>query len=162
MITFNTSLINATLPKLYAALADQQQVLLVVTKRFLWRYMLVSAIFAACFAVAYGILAEDILPPKYAAARSVVYWVIFFALARSSYAILGAVTDYLGMTIEKMKGIFVGAIAALMAMLVGIAKFGIAGVAVGVGAGYTVLAISLWLYVSERSRNQIFNRLNDI
>lgn len=152
MVTFNTSLLNATMPKLYAALAAQPQSILVITKRFLWKYILVSAIFAACFALAYGLCAEIILPEKYAAARVVVYWVILFALARSFYAIVGAVTDYLGMTMQKLIGISLGAVAALAGIVLGVMQFGIVGAAIGVGAGYTVLGISLWLSLKKKSR----------
>ncbi len=152
MVTFNTSLLNATIPKLYAALSAQPQSILVVTKRFLWKYVVVSTIFAISFAVCYGFLAEFILPEKYAAARQVVYWVIFFALARSFYAILGAVTDYLAMTVQKLKGILLGAVAALVGMFIGVTQFGIVGVAIGVGVGYTVLGIALWFYLSMRSQ----------
>lgn len=151
MVTFNTSLLNATIPKLYAALAFQPQSIMAITKKFMLKYILVSAIFAVFFGAVYGLSAEFLLPEKYAAARSVVYWIIFFALSRSFYAILGAVTDNLGMTVQKLKGISIGALAALPCMLVGVSQFGIAGVAVGVGVGYSVLSISLWLSLVDRS-----------
>jgi O-antigen/teichoic acid export membrane protein len=152
MVTFNASLLNATMPKLYAALGTQSQSILIVTKRFLWKYVLVSVIFAACFALGYGFFSDVILPEKYAEARHVVYWIIFFAMARSFYAVLGAVTDYLGMTVQRLKGISFGAIAALVGMYIGVTQFGIVGLAIGVGAGYTVLGITLWLYLVEYVR----------
>lgn len=152
MMTFNASLMNATIPKLYSALASQPESIMAVTKLFLCRHVLVSAIFSACFAFCYDLFAEFILPEKYAAAREIVFWVILFALARSFYTIFGAVTDYLGMTTQKLKGVTLGAVAAILSMLVGIIKFGIVGVVVGVGVGYSVLGIWLWLSLVDRSR----------
>lgn len=149
MLTFNTSLLNSTIPRLYSELCAAPMEAVAVTRRHLLRYMLVSAIFAAAFALAYGLSADLILPAKYAAARGVVYWVIFFALARSFYAILGAVTDYLGLTVQKLRGIVIGAFAALAGIIVGIYYFGIVGAALGVGAGYTVLGISLWISLKQ-------------
>jgi O-antigen/teichoic acid export membrane protein len=151
-VIFNTSLLNATIPNLYAELAVKTFSVLVVTKRFMLRYILASTTFAIVFAAAYAILGHIILPEKYLAARSVVYWVILFSLSRSFYAILGAVTEYFSMTIEKLKGITIGALAALLGMFVGILNYGIAGVAVGIGVGYFVLSISLWLSIVKKSR----------
>lgn len=158
MVTFNTSLINATLPKLYAELTTHPLSILSVTKRYLWKYFFVSALFASCFLLTYSVLADVILPEKYASARHVVYWVVFFALSRSFYAILGAVTDYFSMTIEKLKGILLGAFAAILGIYFGVKYFGIIGASIGVGVGYFVLGIILWMFLNKRfmyQRNSI-------
>jgi len=152
MVTFNSSLLNAILPKLYAELSMQQLSILSITKRYLWKYVLISAIFAAFFTFVYGIMADMILPAKYVAARNVVYWVVFFALARSFYSIIGTVTDYFGMTMERLKGIVLGGAAALLSIYIGVLHFGISGATLGVGVGYSVLGITLWFYLVQKER----------
>jgi len=152
MVTFNTSLLNSILPKLYAALARETDILS-VTRHFMLRFLLISAAFAAVFLAAYALLASRILPVKYVDARPVVYWIIVLALARSLYAVLGAVTDYLGLTVQKLVGISAGAVAALAGIYLGIQHFGVVGAAFGVGAGYTVLALVLWFCLMAKARS---------
>lgn len=161
MITFNAALMNATLPRLYLALRNESVAGLVpLVKRFMFRHLLFSAIFAACFLSVYSFLADYILPYKYKSAQDIVYWIVLFGLARSFYAIIGAVTDYFGMTVEKLKSITLGAIVALSAIFVGISLLGPVGAAIGVGAGYTVLGSALWWHLLRRmSNNDIWHKI---
>jgi O-antigen/teichoic acid export membrane protein len=152
MITFNTSLLNATIPKLYAELSSHTQPVITVIKKFLFEFFSVSIIFAGVFAFFYSLLAEAILPEKYFEAREIVYWVIIFALARSVYSVLGSAIEFLGMTRQKLKGITLGATAALISIYAGVFQFGLVGVAVGVGLGYSTLGIFVWLSLVKRSR----------
>lgn len=152
MVTFNTSLLNSVLPKLYSALSRDTDILS-VTRRFMLRFLLISAAFAAVFLAGYALLAGRLLPVKYVDARPVVYWIIGLALARSFYAILGAVTDYLGLTVQKLAGISAGAVAALAGIYLGVRHFGVLGAAFGVGAGYTVLALVLWFCLVAKARH---------
>lgn len=151
MVTFNTSLLHSVLPKLYSTLAHDTDVLS-VARHFMLRFLLISAAFAAVFLACYALLADLILPDRYVEASHVVYWIIVLALARSFYAILGAITDYLGLTVQKLAGISAGAVAALASIYLGLRHFGVVGAAFGVGAGYTVLALVLWFFLAARAR----------
>ncbi|MBY0545460.1 MAG: lipopolysaccharide biosynthesis protein [Gammaproteobacteria bacterium] len=153
MITFNTALVNAMIPMLYQALGEKSEDMLLITKRYLIKFMKASIIFAGGFALFYGLFADLILPEKYYAARDIVYSVVFFSLARSLYAVLGAVTDYFGMTMQKLKGIVFAGVTAVISIMLGVTQFGIAGAAVGVGIGYTMLSLVLWFELEHKSRS---------
>lgn len=150
MITFNTALLNATLPKLYVALREHPDDTFALVRRFSVRYMQSAAAFAVSFALLYSVLSMFLLPDKYTAARDLVYLMIFFAIARSFYSISGAAADFLGMTVDKLKGITLGAVASATSMFIGLEYWGIAGVALGVGVGYMTLGGFLWASLARK------------
>jgi len=153
MVTFNTSLLNAMIPKIYQELGVQCAPIMQIVKRYLIRFLLASFVFSVVFSLVYRLTAEIILPEKYLAAREIVYFVILFSLARSLYAVLGLVIDYFGMTRQKLKATTYAGVTAVVSVVFGVTKFGVAGAAIGVGLGYTVLSIILWFELKGKARN---------
>jgi O-antigen/teichoic acid export membrane protein len=150
MATFNVALVNATLPKLYDSLSRDSRPILTITKRYLLRHILISIIFAGFFSLVYFFLADIILPEKYSISKNIVYIVIICSLARSTYTILGAVTDFFGMTIERLIGIVVAGLTAGLVMIVGVSEYGLIGAPIGMALGYTLLGLILFQFIKNR------------
>jgi O-antigen/teichoic acid export membrane protein len=154
MITFNTAMLNTMIPKIYQALGENKGQLMAVVKKYAMKFLGTSAVFGVFFALVYALLADLILPVKYSSARPIVFVIIIFSLGRSLYSILGLVSDYYKMTIEKLKGIIYGGVAAIISTFFGIKYFGIMGAAFGVGSGYLVLSLTLWVFLRKKSQQE--------
>lgn len=154
MITFNTAMLNAMIPKIYQALAENKGPMMSVVNKYATRFLGTSAVFGIFFASFYGLTADLILPVKYSSARPIVFAVIAFSMGRSLYSILGLVSDYYKMTIVKLNGIIYGGITAIMATIFGVKYFGIIGAAFGVGTGYLVLSLTLWFFLNKKSQQE--------
>jgi len=155
MITFNTAMLNAMVPKIYQALAENPGEMLPIIKRYMRRFLGASACFGCLFALLYGMAADLMLPEKYAAARQIVFVVILFSLGRGVYSVLGLVTDYYGMTIVRLKGIIYGGVTTVVTVIFGVMHFGVIGAAVGVGTGYLALSLVLWPYLVKKSHHNV-------
>ena len=151
VITFNSAMLNALIPKIYQALGANPERMVSIVKRFVGRFISASAAFVALFALVYWLSAAFILPEKYAAARQIVLVVILFSLGRGLYTILGVVTDYYEMTVSRLKGIICGGMTTIVVATFGVMKWGVIGAAIGVGTGYLVLSLVLWFYLVKKS-----------
>jgi O-antigen/teichoic acid export membrane protein len=80
-----------------------------------------------------------LLPPRYSAAISTVYVLVIMMQTRSVYAVVGAVTDYFGMTAQKLTGCIIGAGVSLGSIFLLIPRLGLLGAAFGYGLGYAAL-----------------------
>jgi O-antigen/teichoic acid export membrane protein len=152
MVTFNSAMLNSMVPRIYEALGRNSNDMLSIIKLYVWRFLASSAVFGCLFMTAYWFAADFILPERYAAARQIVFVVVIFSLCRSLYAVLGLVTDYYSMTISKLKGVLYGGITAVTVTIAGVQQFGTVGAALGVGVGYFVLSLVLWINLVKKSR----------
>ena len=152
MVTFNTAMLNAMVPKIYKALGEDPKEMMSVIKRYVRRFLGASAIFGCFYILIYGFAADFVLPMKYSEARQIVYVIILFSLGKSLYAVLGLVTDYYSMTVVKLKGILYGGVTTVIVVIIGVMKFGVIGAAIGVGTGYLVLSFVLWFYLVKKSK----------
>ena len=161
MITFNTAMLNAMIPKIYAALGKNPEKMLSIIKRYLRNFVGTSVIFGFLFALAYALAADWILPEKYVNARLIVFVIILFSLGKALYAVLGLVIDYYSMTVVKLKGIIYGGMTTVVTAIYGVIHFGVIGAAVGVGIGYLVLSLVLWTYLVKKShQHSVFKFVN--
>lgn len=151
MVTFNTAVLNTMIPKIYENLIMPSEHILIITKKYLNIFLLATTCFGVIFAFIYGLSSEFLLPEKYADARKIVYIIILLSLFRGIYAVLATITDYYQMTVVKLKGIIYGGITAVITSIMGVLKFGIIGAAVGVGLGYLVLSLVLWIALARKS-----------
>jgi O-antigen/teichoic acid export membrane protein len=152
MITFNTAMLNAFTPKIYAALSRNPKAMFSIVKRSILKFLAAAAAFGVFFITAYWLTADLILPEKYISARHIVYVVIVFSLARSIYSVLGLVTDFYEMTITKLRGVIYGGATTVAVAFLGVVEFGVIGAAIGVGSGYLVLSLRLWLALKNKAK----------
>lgn len=153
MITFNTAMLNALTPKIYQELNSDSTTLISVVKRYALKFMGAASAFACFFALVYWAASDLILPQKYVHARHIVYIVILFSLGRGLYSVLGLVADYYGMTMAKLRGVIYGGATTGTVAFLGVVKFGVIGAAIGVGSGYLVLSLFLWLALKKKAKS---------
>lgn len=151
MITFNTAMLNAMIPKIYKALSEYPDRLMDTVQVYAKKSVTGAAFFGMIFALIYGVSANLILPEKYSAARNIVYVIILFSIGRSLYTVLGTINDYYGMTHVRLLAFCAGGAVSMITATFGINVFGIIGVAVGAGSGYLVLCLILWLNLRKNS-----------
>jgi O-antigen/teichoic acid export membrane protein len=119
--------------------------------RYAMKFCSLSVAFAAVFLLVYTVAAEYLLPARYASAISTVYLLVVMMQLRSFYAVVGTVTDYFGMTSQKLVGFLLGAAVSLGSIVLLIPSLGLIGAAFGVGLGYATLGgWLLFLLVRKR------------
>ncbi|MEO9384715.1 lipopolysaccharide biosynthesis protein [Chromobacterium phragmitis] len=150
MLTFITALLNTAVPKLMAALTEGREPPTRVAIRYVIRFCGLSIVFAALFLAAYTLAAGHLLPARYTAAIPIVYVLVAMMQWRSAYVVIGTVTDYYGMTTEKLIGCMLAAAIALGSNLLLIPRFGLLGAAFGTGLAYMALAAWLMLALARR------------
>jgi O-antigen/teichoic acid export membrane protein len=69
---------------------------------------------------------------------------------RAFYVVIGTVTDYFGMTAQKLWGCILGAAVSLASVFLLIHPLGLPGAACGVGLGYATLAVWLMFCLKRR------------
>jgi O-antigen/teichoic acid export membrane protein len=153
MLTFITALLNATAPRIMAALKEGREPPSRTAMRYAMKFCSLSVAFAAVFLLAYTVAAEYLLPARYAAAISMVYVLVGMMQLRSFYAVVGTVTDYFGMTSQKLVGFILGASVSLGSIMLLIPSLGLLGAAFGVGLGYA--ALGGWLMFSLARRRAV-------
>lgn len=153
MLTFITALLNTTVPKIMAALKEDSEDPSRTALRYAMKFCSLSIAFAIVFLLAYTLAAGHLLPQRYAAAISVVYVLVAMMQLRSFYAVVGTVTDYLGMTTEKLVGFVLAAAVSLGSIFLLVPRMGLFGAAFGVGLGYATLGG--WLMFSLARRRPI-------
>jgi len=152
MLTFITALLNATVPKILAALKEEREDPARTAMHYAAKFCGLCVAFALVFLLAYTLAARHLLPARYAAAIPAVYVLVGMMQLRSFYAVVGTVTDYFGMTTEKLVGFVIGAAASLGSMLLLIPRLGLFGAAFGMGLGYGSLGLWLMLLLRRRQR----------
>lgn len=150
MLTFITALLNTSVPGIMAALKEGRERPTRVALRYVVRFCSLSIVFAALFLGAYTLAAGHLLPARYTSAIPIVYVLVAMMQWRSVYAVVGTVTDYFGMTNEKLVGFLIAAGVSLGSILLLIPRFGLFGAAFGVGLGYAALAGWLALALARR------------
>ncbi|WP_168191882.1 lipopolysaccharide biosynthesis protein [Chromobacterium phragmitis] len=150
MLTFITALLNTSVPKLMASLKEGRESPTRITTHYVIRFCGLSIVFAALFLAAYTLAAGHLLPARYTAAIPIVYVLVAMMQWRSAYAVIGTVTDYYGMTTEKLIGFMLAAAIALGSNLLLIPRFGLLGAAFGTGLAYMALAAWLMLALARR------------
>ena len=152
MLTFIMALLNATVPKIMAALKSGTEPPARTALRYAMKFCGLSMTFAALFLLAYTLIAPHLLPAKYSAAISVVYVLVALMQLRSFYAVVGTVTDYLGMTNEKLAGFILAAVVSLGSTVLLVPRLGLLGAAFGGGLGYATLgACLMWCLARRRA-----------
>jgi O-antigen/teichoic acid export membrane protein len=139
MLTFIMALLNTTVPRIMAALKSGTESPVQTTMRYAMKFCGLSVTFALVFLLAYTLAASHLLPARYSAAISVVYVLVALMQLRSFYAVVGTVTDYLGMTSEKLVGFVLAATVSLGCTVLLVPRLGLFGAAFGVGLGYATL-----------------------
>ncbi len=156
MLTFMAALQNSVIPKIMLALKADREHPLRVALRYAFKFLAVCAAFALVFLLAYTFAAKYLLPARYSAAVSTVYVLVAMMLWRSFYLTIGTVTDYFGMTKEKLIGCVLGAVANLGVVALLIPSVGLLGAACGMGLGYG--ALGGWLPGSCLKRRDFGSR----
>ena len=154
MLTFITALLNSTVPKIMLALKADRETASRTTIRYAVKFCGLCVVFAVVFLLVYTVAARYVLPARYAAAISTVYVLVVMMQFRAFYVVIGTVTDYFGMTAQKLWGCVLGAAVSLGSIILLIHPFGLPGAASGVGLGYAVLAAWL-LYCLKRREARI-------
>ncbi len=139
MLTFITALLNTTVPKIMAALKKRAEPASRTAIRYATKFCGLSFAFACIFLLAYTLAAGHLLPARYSAAISAVYVLVATMQLRSFYAVVGTVTDYLGMTSQKLAGFIFAAVVSLGSSFLLVPRLGLFGAAFGVGLGYATL-----------------------
>ncbi|WP_046156659.1 lipopolysaccharide biosynthesis protein [Chromobacterium vaccinii] len=150
MMTFITALLNASVPKLMAALKEGRKAPLRIAAIYIVKFCSLSIAFAALFLAAYTLAAGHLLSARYTEAIPIVYVLVAMMQWRCAYVIVGTVTDFFGMTTEKLTGLVFAAAVTLGSILLLIPHFGLFGAAFGVGLGYAALAGWLMLALARR------------
>jgi O-antigen/teichoic acid export membrane protein len=150
MLTFIMALLNTTVPKIMAALKSGTESPVRTTMRYAMKFCGLSVAFAAIFLLAYTLAAGHLLPAKYSAAISVVYVLVALMQLRSFYAVVGTVTDYLGMTNEKLAGFILAAAVSVGSTWLLVPRLGLFGAAFGTGLGYATLGGWLMACLARR------------
>ena len=150
MLTFIMALLNTTVPRIMAALKSGTESPVRTTLRYAMKFCGLSVAFAVAFLLAYTLAAPHLLPAKYSAAISVVYVLVVLMQLRSFYAVVGTVTDYLGMTSEKLAGFILAAVVSLGSTVLLVPRLGLFGAAFGTGLGYATLGGWLMLCLARR------------
>jgi len=152
MLTFITALLNAMAPRIMTALKHDGPQALRIVSRYAAKLCALTAVFAAVFLAVYTLVADHLLPARYAAAIPAVYVLVGMMLFRCFYVVVGTATDYFGMTYQKLVGIVIGAAVTVGATALSVRAAGILGAATGVGLGYAALgAWLIWSLVHRRS-----------
>ena len=150
MLTFIMALLNTTVPRIMAALKSGTESPVRTTIRYALKFCGLSVAFASVFLLAYTLAASHLLPARYSAAISVVYVLVALMQLRSFYAVVGTVTDYLGMTSEKLAGFVLAAAVSLGCTVLLVPRLGLFGAAFGVGLGYATLGGWLMYCLARR------------
>jgi O-antigen/teichoic acid export membrane protein len=150
MVTFITALLNTTVPKIMAALKTRSEPPVRTALRYAAKFCAMSAAFAVVFLLAYTLAATHLLPPRYSSAIAVVYVLVSLMLLRSFYAVVGTVTDYLGMTNEKLAGFILAAAVSVGSTALLVPRLGLFGAAFGTGLGYATLGGCLMFCLARR------------
>ena len=153
MLTFIMALLNTTVPKIMAALKQGGEPASRTAMRYAMKFCGLSVAFGSVFLLAYTLAAGHLLPARYAAAISTVYILVAMMQLRSFYAVIGTVTDYLGMTSQKLAGFIFAAIVSLSSSFLLVPRLGLFGAAFGVGLGYATLGG--WLMFCLARRRQL-------
>jgi O-antigen/teichoic acid export membrane protein len=150
VLTFMVALQNSVIPKVMLALKVACEPASHIALRYTMKFSAVCVAFAALFLLAYTLAAKYLLPPRYAAAIPTVYVLVVMMQWRCFYLVIGTVTDYLGLTTQKLIGCILGAVVNLTVVVLLIPPFGLLGAACGVGMGYA--ALGSWLLFCLRRR----------
>jgi O-antigen/teichoic acid export membrane protein len=150
MLTFIVALLNSTVPKIMLALKADRENASRTTIRYAIKFCGLCVAFAVIFLLAYTVAAKFILPARYAAVISTVYVVVVMMQFRAFYVVIGTVTDYFGMTAQKLWGCILGAAVSLASVFLLIHPLGLPGAACGVGLGYATLAVWLMFCLKRR------------
>jgi O-antigen/teichoic acid export membrane protein len=148
-----TALLNTTVPKIMAALKAGGASPVRIALSFAMKFCGLSAVFGMIFLLIYTLVAHRLLPPRYSAAVSVVYVLVALMQLRGFYVVVGTVTDYLGMTAQKLAGCVLGAAISVGSSVWLVPQLGLFGAAVGVGLGYA--ALGGWLLFRLARRREI-------
>ncbi|MBV8045714.1 MAG: oligosaccharide flippase family protein [Paludibacterium sp.] len=153
MLTFIMALLNATVPNIMAALKEGRETPPRTAMRYAMKFTGLTFAFAIVFLLAYTLAAKYLMPARYAAAIPVVYVLVGMMQMRSFYAVVGTITDYFGMTTEKLVGFVLGAAFSLGSMLLLVPRLGLFGAAFGIGMGYAALGGWLMLCLLRRQKS---------
>lgn len=154
MLTFITALLNTTVPRMLLALKVGRDAPTRTAIRYAAVFCGLSVAFAAVFLLAYSVAAVYVLPARYGAAITTVYVLVGMMQLRSFYAVIGTVTDYFGMTSEKLAGFILATAVSLGSIIALVPRYGLVGAAFGPGLGYAVLGGWLMFSLTRRQPRQ--------
>jgi O-antigen/teichoic acid export membrane protein len=159
VLTFITAVQNSVIPKVMLALKADLEPASRTALRYAVKFCVLSAAFATVFLLAYTLAATRLLPPRYAAAIPAVYVIVVMMQFRAFYLVIGTVTDYLGLTTQKLTGCILGAVVSLGVVFLLVRPLGLVGAGFGVGAGYA--ALGGWLMFCLKRREAAIVRASN-
>lgn len=150
MLTFITALLNAMVPKIMGALKERSELPTRTVMRYARKFCALCVAFAFVYLLVYTFAAKYLLPPRYAAAIGAVYVLVGMMQLRAFYVVVGSVTDYFGMTTQKLVGCVIAVVVSVGSIFLLIPLLGLLGAAFGTGLGYA--ALGGWLMLRLRRR----------
>jgi O-antigen/teichoic acid export membrane protein len=146
MLSFYQAVTNALFPNLYRQLAEDPSRSRALAIQSVGKFLLMATAFAALLSLAYSLFATRLLPARYSEASGYFYALVTALLAVSLYRPLGLFIDYFRMARIRAVAVTAGGLTSIVVAWFGIGHFGSAvWAAVGIGSGYAVAALILFL-----------------